>query len=87
MRTGVIDPLAGDLSPSVAPILIPEPYFWANGLTPRSDGLTWLSSDYTDGKHPSVSGSTKVVDLMMNYFKASPFSQCWFLQGRTCVPS
>ncbi|MHB8839959.1 MAG: hypothetical protein ACYC7F_13530, partial [Gemmatimonadaceae bacterium] len=44
---GAPDALAGDLRPGgAAPWLAWGPYLWANGTTPRSDGLTWVPSDF-----------------------------------------
>jgi hypothetical protein len=84
-RTGQIDPLAGDLSPVSAPWLAWGPYWWAEGDTPRADGLMWLRSDYeSDGRHPSESGETKAAALLLEFLKSSPFTQCWFLAGRSC---
>jgi len=66
---------AGDLSYSVAPWIAWGPYFWASGATPRSDGLTWLPSDYLpDMIHPSQSGVLKSTDLMMNFYFTSPYT-------------
>jgi hypothetical protein len=54
------------------------PYFWANGETPRSDGLVWLPEDYnSDGHHPSASGLAKHVALMEAFFQTSPLTP-WF---------
>jgi len=40
-RSGKIDAKAGDLGASAAPWLAWSAYLWADGLNPRSDGLTW----------------------------------------------
>ena len=76
MRTGTVDPVAGDLnyknSPATAPWLAWGPYIWAAGDTPRSDGLIWCDGQTTapcngevdyqsDGTHPDTLGVTKVA--------------------------
>ncbi|MFN0134049.1 MAG: GC-type dockerin domain-anchored protein [Phycisphaerales bacterium] len=73
-------PLAGDLNyTTVAPFLAWGPYLWADGLTPRSDGLTWACADLeADGTHPSMSGEQKVGQLLMNFMLTSPFASPWF---------
>jgi len=79
---GGIDPLAGDLDygTGVAPWLAWGPYLWADGTNPRSDGLTWTTSDFeADGTHPSQAGEQKVGRLLMREFIASAASQRWFL--------
>lgn len=78
-----IDPRAGDLNyETVAPWLAWGPYLWADGSNPRSDGLTWLPEDFgNDGTHPSVVGRGKVADLLLDYFKSSPYSHCWFIEA------
>jgi hypothetical protein len=53
---------------------------WANGMTPRSDGLTWVPGDFaSDGTHPSTQGRRKVAEHLMRYFINSPHTQDWFL--------
>ncbi len=68
-----------------APWLAWGPYLWADGANPRDDGLVWLPADFQDdGTHPSPSGEEKVGRLLLEFFRSSPFAQCWFLAGRTC---
>jgi hypothetical protein len=91
MRTGVIDPVAGDLNynDGTAPWIAWGPYFWADGPIPRSDGLVWCDGakspgppcngevDFAaDGLHPTT--VTKQVGLLLNYFLNSPYTQTWF---------
>jgi len=77
-----IDPSAGDLGygpGGIAPWLVWGPYLWADGTTPRSDGLTWACSDLSnDGTHPSDPGRLKVANMLLEHLLASPFSQPWF---------
>lgn len=78
IRTGKIDPTAGDLSYQSAPWLAWGAYLWASDGTKRSDGLQWLQSDFeSDGTHPSTAGVQKVGDLLMNFFLNSQFTP-WF---------
>lgn len=56
------------------------PYLWADGLTPRSDGLIWLPSDFEpDGVHPSAQGALKVAAMLLEFFGNDPTTQPWFL--------
>lgn len=67
------DPLLG---PVEAPLLLWGPYIWANGSTPRSDGLVWDPADLSsDGLHPSPSGEAKVVDMIEDHFKSDEFAR------------
>ena len=86
MTNGVVDSRAGSLSYSSAPWLAWGPYLWANGMTARSDGLTWSIDDFvtSDRTHPSETGRGKVADMLMTFFKTSQFTKCWFLAGQTC---
>ncbi len=82
MNGGGIDPLAGDLDylNGTAPWLAWGPYMWADGLNPRSDGLTWEPTDFSDdGTHPATEGRTKVGAALLNFFLSDPSTQPWFL--------
>ena len=58
----------------VAPLILWGPYIWADGLSPRSDGFTWLCSDLeADFTHPSASGGVpKVASHLLAFFKTDP---------------
>lgn len=65
-----------------SPWLAWGPYLWADGLTPRSDGLIWLCDDFvpSDRTHPSPSGRLKVAQLLMNFFTTDTTAKAWFLR-------
>jgi hypothetical protein len=72
------DPAKG---PVRAPWLAWGPYLWADGLSPRSDGLIWECSDLRDdGTHPSASGQMKVAQLLLNFFKTDSTTTSWFFE-------
>lgn len=57
------------------------PYLWANGATPRSDGLRWLPEDFQpDGTHPSTSGRQKVAEMLLQFFSTDETTKSWFLK-------
>ena len=77
----VRDVIAAQLNGSLndAPWVAWGPYLWADGLTPRSDGLTWACSELADdGTHPSVSGRRKVADQLLAFVKSDPTARIWF---------
>ena len=65
-----------------APWLAWGPYPWADGTTPRSDGLTWnCPTDFNnDGTHPSAIGRQKVADMLMQFFTTDATATPWFLK-------
>ncbi|MGQ0816330.1 MAG: hypothetical protein ACT4O1_18025 [Gemmatimonadota bacterium] len=62
------------------------PYLWAGDQNHRrADGFYYVAADFqSDGTHPSTSGESKVADLLLNFFKSSEFTSCWFLAGQAC---
>lgn len=71
---------AGDVSYPTAPWLGWAADLWANGATPRSDGLAWIVDDFqSDGTHPAIGGRDKVSDQLMRFFTGSPLTTSWFL--------
>jgi hypothetical protein len=55
------------------------PYLWADGLTPRSDGLIWERSDFEpDGVHTSAQGALKVATKLFEFFGNDSSAQHWF---------
>lgn len=76
----IVDPLGGDLNYStVAPWVGWGPDLWADGVNPRSDGLTYVCSDLEgDGTHPNTTAETKVATLLLRQMLLSPYSYPWF---------
>ncbi len=55
------------------------PYLWADGMTPRRDGLIWERSDFEpDGVHPSAQGALKVAIKLFEFFESDPSVRHWF---------
>ncbi len=71
------DPAKGEVK---SPIIVWGPYTWADGLNPRSDGLTWARADFNDedGMHPSDQGYSKLGNIMHDFFKNNELSSSWF---------
>lgn len=74
------DPANG---PVRAPWLSWGPYLWADGLNPRSDGLTWACDELRedDGHHPSDLGRDKVAAMLLDFFQTDATAQPWFLNN------
>ncbi|MGH7470690.1 MAG: hypothetical protein ACRENP_22305 [Longimicrobiales bacterium] len=87
LDTGTTDARAGNLALAVAPWIAWGAYLWAGDAAhARSDGFFYVQQDFAqDGTHPSQSGRRKVGQLLLDFFKTSPHTSCWFLAGRTCT--
>ena len=71
------DPTLGEVA---APWLAWGPYLWADGLTPRSDGLTWACNEFADdGTHPGDPARDKVAAMLLDFFKTDESARVWFL--------
>ncbi len=70
------DPMAG---PIESPWIAWSTYAWADGLIPRSDGLTWVCSDFNpDGTHPSPQGSTKMANMLHDFMRTDSTTTWWY---------
>ena len=68
------------LGPVVSPWVDWGTYNWADGLVPRSDGLTWACADFSaDGTHPSTSGREKVAQALLAFAHSEPTMAAWYL--------
>jgi hypothetical protein len=88
MRGLPANPRAGSLNYAnkAAPLVVWGPYLWADGTTPRSDGLVWNRADFEeDGTHPSQSGENKIGVILLEFFKNSPYTRCWFVANQYCL--
>jgi hypothetical protein len=75
-----------DYNKKAAPIIVWGPYLWADGTTPRSDGVLWNRADFEeDGTHPSQMGESKVAGMLLDFFKSSPYTKCWFAANQYCL--
>jgi hypothetical protein len=76
-----------DAGPVMAPWLAWGPYLWADGMTPRGDGLTYRCSDFSpsDGTHPAAGGAReKVARILLEFLKSDSTARMWFLRdGRS----
>jgi len=67
--------------PVVAPWMSWGPYYWANGMLGRNDGLEWDCEDFSsDGTHPSSTyGQLKVATALLQFLKTDDTAIPWFL--------
>jgi len=89
VKNAIQDQIGGDpamnFNPSIGPVLAPwvawGPYYWTNGMIPRSDGLVWSCQDaYIDGTHPSdPAGQIKVSTELLKFLKTDDTASKWFL--------
>ncbi len=82
---GVIEKQLNGLLPfsgigRVSPWIAWGPYMWADGINPRSDGLTWACGEFTDdGTHPNTVGRLKVAEFLRDFFQTDPTTAPWFM--------
>lgn len=70
-----------------SPVLLWGPYLWADGLTPRSDGLVWTCADFqSDGIHPEDSARQKVAGMLSNFFTSDSLAKTWYSRQGTPPP-
>jgi len=76
MRTGYLwDSRIADVdyNKGSAPWITWGPYLWADGTTPRSDGLTWSRDDFAaDGETLSDQGAMKAAALLRSFLMSEP---------------
>jgi subtilisin family serine protease len=78
---------ASNLSLTVAPWMSWGPYLWADGLVPRSDGLTYACSDLEqDLVHPAAGAMQKVANQLKAFFATDPTATPWFLKPASSPP-
>ncbi|HEV8113884.1 MAG TPA: hypothetical protein VGR31_14000 [Planctomycetota bacterium] len=78
------DPAHG---PVAAPWVDWGTYNWADGLLPRSDGLTWACADFQpDGTHPSDSGREKVAQALLQFVRTEPTAASWYVARPAPAP-
>jgi hypothetical protein len=68
-------------SPIKAPWMAWGPYYWANGMLGREDGLEWDCEDFSsDGTHPSSTfGQLKVATSLLQFLKTDETATPWYL--------
>jgi len=83
------DPRIGplDYNKDQAPWATWRPYFWANGTTPRSDGVTWQRSDFADdGVTLSDAGAAKSAQMLLDFVLHEPTTANWLVPNGPVPP-
>ena len=63
-----------------APLLLWGPYFWADGMRPRADGVQWTREDFVgDGVHPSESGREIVAQMLLKFLHEDALARPWYV--------
>lgn len=80
--------IAGDPELTASPWLAWGPYLWADGTTPRVDGLTWECGNFqpSDGTHPSESGRLKVARMLLDFLHSDATARAWYVARRSASP-
>lgn len=82
VKRAIADQIAGVGDLGTGPWLTWGPYLWADGVTPRSDGLTWQAGDIeSDATHPTLAGEVKVADLLRRFFGGDANAVLWYGPG------
>lgn len=74
-----------NFNPAIGPVLAPwmawGPYYWANGLMARSDGMEWACTDLlADGTHPAdPAGRVKAASTLLQFLKTDATAAPWYL--------
>jgi hypothetical protein len=85
LRGQLPNPDVSNLQSALAPWIAWGPYFWSRGAVPRADGLSWLRTDFdSTGVVFSQSGQAKLGALLLDFFKKSSYTRCWFVAGPVC---
>lgn len=87
MRGLPANPRAGTLNyaKKSGPLIVWAPYLWS-GPTPRSDGLSYQRTDFEeDGTRPSRIGESKIAGILLEFFKSSNYTKCWFVANQYCL--
>lgn len=72
--------LRNDGPSPASPWLAWGPYLWADGLTPRRDGLTWTCAEFQpDGTHPATAGRQKVAMQLLDFVRTDLTAREWYL--------
>ncbi len=75
-RVGPVSYVRGDV-----PWIAWGPYMWANGMTPRSDGLSWQLEDFEPaGEYLSERGARKSAMMLFDFLMTEPTARSWFLR-------